>query len=87
MKTKPLPGMPIDHKTKENAMLNKHFQSFMPSKCLNELFGTKGKPLNLGGNKVKTSRLLRETTKFLGNSVEAMMIKTRSPKKFMKQAF
>ena len=76
MKTKPLPCMPIDHKTKENAMLNKHFQSFMPSKCLNDLFGTKGKPLNLGGNKVKTSRLLRKTVVVSRNLVKTMMVST-----------
>ena len=76
LKTNPLPCMPIDKKTRGNAMLNKHFPSFISSKCLDDPFGTKCKPLNLGGNKVKTSRLLRKKIVVSSNLVKTMMVNT-----------
>ena len=40
----------------------------------------------LSGKMAKTSTLLRETTKIPSHSVEAMMTRTRGPKKVKKQA-
>ena len=87
MKANPLPSRPINRKARGNAMANQNLPSFISRDRTNDPLGTKSKALFLSGKQAEAARLFWEVTIVPSDSVETMMIKTRSLEKISKKMF
>ena len=81
MKANPLPSKSVNRKARGNAMANQNLPSFISSNSTNDPLSTKSSALLVRGEKAKATKLLREATIIPRDTVETMMIRTRSPKK------
>ena len=81
MKANPLPSRSVDRKARGDAMVNQDLPSFIPQNSTNDPLSTHSSALLVSGKKAKAARLLREATIVVRDTVETMMIKTRSPEK------
>ena len=87
LKTNPLPHKSVNREAGRDAMANHNLPSFISRNSSDNPFGTERKDLFLSGKQAKTNRLFREATKVPSNSMETMMIKTRSPEEISKKMF
>ena len=84
MKANPLPSRSVNRKARGNKMENLNLPRFISSNSTNDPLGTKSSALLVNGNKAEAARLLREETIVPCDTVETMMIRTRSPEKISK---
>ena len=87
MKANPLPSRSVDRKARGNAMANQNLPHFISRNSTNDALGTKRKALFLSGKQAEAARLLREETIVPCNSMETIMIRTRSPEEISKKTF
>ena len=87
LKINPFPRKSVDRQAGRDAMANQNLPSFISRNSTNDPLGTKSKALFLSGKQAKAVRLLREAIIVPCNSVETMMIRTRSPEEISEQTF
>ena len=87
LKTNPLPRRSINREARRDAMANHNLPSFISKNSMNNPFGAKSKALILSGEQAETTRLFWEATKVPSNSMETMMIRTRSLEEISKKIF
>ena len=87
LKANPLPRRSVNRKGRGNAMANQNLPNFISRNSTNDPLATKSNALFVSGKQAEVARLLREEAIVPCDTVEPMMIRSRSPKEISEQTF